>query len=145
MWSCDQKFSNLGLTRGMTLKLNTSNTKLLKLKFRMFWELIARFFKSYKEKTDRGGGGLFAPFNLNRVKVFIHIGVIHIWIFLLFLSKWCSRLGKRGLSLIVFWKTSTKFKNLSIKQVFSSSCKVFRIFFAVLNSKNNYEIRWSSH
>ena len=129
----------------MTLKLYTSKTKLLKLKFRKFWELISRFVKVTRKKLVEEEGDFLPPFILNRVKVFIHVGVIHISIFLPFLSKWCSRLGKSVISLIVFWKTSTKFKNLSIKQVFSSPCKVFHILFAILNLKNNYEIRWSSH
>ena len=64
-WSCF-KFNNLGLARGMALKLYTSLVKGLKLKVRNFWGLIPAFVEVTGE--NRYGAFLALSF-INRVKI----------------------------------------------------------------------------
>ena len=66
------KFNYLGLALGKNFKFYTSLSKGLKLKFRKFWRLISSFIDVTGEKLI-GGGWLFWPLILNRVKVYILI------------------------------------------------------------------------
>ena len=59
------RFSNLGLTRGMTLKFYTKVTKGLKLKVRKFWGISPMFVENTGKKLV---GEAFLPLILNRVK-----------------------------------------------------------------------------
>ena len=65
----------------MALKFYNSVAKGLKLEVRKFWELIPTFVKVTGENGEVGGGGLFGPPILSRVKVFCFQGVqkCNIW------------------------------------------------------------------
>ena len=51
---CWFKFNNLGLALSMTIKFYTNVAKRLKLKLRMFWELIRTFVEVTGKKLVRG-------------------------------------------------------------------------------------------
>ena len=62
------EFNNLGLQLAMALKFYVSVAKGLKLKLGKFWGINSYVFRSYMEKTGRGG--FFPPPSiLNRVNV----------------------------------------------------------------------------
>ena len=59
----------------MALKFYNSVAKGLKLKVRKFWGLIPTFVKVTGENGEVGGGGLFGPPIISRVKVSCFQGV----------------------------------------------------------------------